>query len=116
MIDRLPVMPPVVETPSMDDVLAGLREFMVEGIGAMFSRAIENVILPDDQAKLALDVAQVTTFLMAIKLCEIRQLPITVENLMRWYWPMQKALKDEVPGQLRAYAKAYAEAQASGQL
>lgn len=109
MTDTLPIPPHALDLPSSDDVLAGLREAISVGVDGLMDKALEQLILPDDQAKLCLDTAQFVTFLMAIKICQIRKLPISVENLMKWYWPMQKALKDEVPGMIRGYAAAYAE-------
>lgn len=89
--------------PSPEEVLEVLRGFCSDGINGVVTRALGEILLPDDQAKLCLDVAQFTTFLMAVKIVECRRQPLTRENVMAAYWPMQKALKDEVPGMLRKF-------------
>lgn len=106
-LDDTPLPMPVQEASmSPDEHLEGLRSFAMEGVNAVVDKALEQIILPDQMAAFLLDVAQFTTFLMAVKIAEARGLDPTTENLMRWYWPMQKALKDEVPGMLRAHAAA----------
>lgn len=94
--------------PSLDDTMQSLRAFYAEAISEVVDRVLNQLILPDHQAAVCADVAQFTTFLMAVKIADVRQLPPTAENLMRWYWPLQKALKDEVPGMIRQHAAAVA--------
>jgi hypothetical protein len=114
-IDDTPLpMPLLPGGMSAEDHLAMIREFITNGVNAVVDKALEDVLLPDTAAAILLDTAQFTTFLMAVKIAEVRALPPTVENLMRWYWPMAKALKDEVPGMIRQHAAAAAEAQSRG--
>jgi hypothetical protein len=94
--------------PTREELLDRLRGFYSQAINDITDRVLAEVLLPDDQAAICLDIAQFTTFLMAVKIAEVRGLPPTKENLLHWYWPMQKALKDEVPGMLRAHAAAAA--------
>ena len=94
--------------PTREELLDRLRAFYAQAFNDVTDRVLGEVLLPDDQAAVCLDIAQFVTFLMAVKIAEVRALPPTVQNLMRWYWPMQKALKDEVPGMLRAHAAAMA--------
>lgn len=110
--DDTPLPMPIQEASmSPDEHLERLRGFAMEGVNAVVDKALEGILLPDQMAAFCLDVAQFTTFLMAVKIAEVRGLPPTTENLMKWYWPMQKALKDEVPGMIRAHAAAAAAAQ-----
>jgi hypothetical protein len=104
-------MPPGVAEASMsaDEHLERLRAFVMDGVNQIVDRALGEILPPDTQAAFCLDVAQFTTFLMAVKIADVRRLEPTAENFLRWYWPMQKALKDEVPGMLRQHAKAVAE-------
>jgi hypothetical protein len=106
MNDRIPIPASALAGPSHADVMADLRGVYMQAISDIVDRVLAEVLLADDQAAVCLDVAQFTTYLMAVKIAEVRALPPTTENLMRWYWPMQKALKDEVPGMIRAHAAA----------
>lgn len=101
--DRLPI-PIALGIPTRDDVLNGLREEYADELNTMMTGILSNLALPDDQACVCLDFAQLTAFLMCIKVVEAKRQPLTRENLMAVWWPFQKALKDDVPGQLRAFA------------
>lgn len=110
----LPIPADVLAGPAAHEILDRLRGFYAQAISDVTDRVLAEILLPDTQAAVCLDIAQFTTFLMAVKIAEVRGLPPTTENLMRWYWPMQKALKDEVPGMIRSHA-AVAAAAASQQ-
>lgn len=95
--------------PTLEELLERLREVYSRAISDIVDRCLEEVLLPNDQASVCTDVAQFTTFLMAIKIAQIRQQAPLKENLMAAYWPMQKALKDEVPQMIREFAAVAAE-------
>ena len=92
------------DVPTIDEIKERLRSVYLPAISDIVDRVLAEVLLPNDQASICLDVAQFTTFLMAIKITEVRGQPGEREPLMAAYWPMQKALKDEVPGMLRTFA------------
>lgn len=99
-----PLPIPAGDTPTLSEHRERLRDVYSQAISDIVDACLGQLILPDDQAAICLDVAQFTTFIMAVKIAELRGLPPTRENLMKWYWPMQKALKDEVPEMLRQMA------------
>lgn len=91
-----------------DDIRDRLRAVYSQAFDDIADRVLADLLLPSMQASVLYDMAQFMTFLVAVKLCEALGKPPTRENLMAVYWPAQKALKDEVPGQLRAFAEAVA--------
>lgn len=95
---------PLSDVETMDDFRNRLRAVYSQAFSDIMDHILEDVILPDVKASILLDAAQFMTFLMAVKLTEVRGQAPTRENLLAAYWPMQKALKDEVPDQLRAFA------------
>lgn len=100
-----PLPIPAANVPTIEEHKARLREVYSQVIDDVVDRVLQEVLLPNDKASICLDVAQFTTFLMAAKIVEVRGQPPLRENFMAAYWPMQKALKDEVPGMLRALAE-----------
>ncbi len=90
--------------PTRDDVLSRLRDVYGQALDEIMTRVLAEVLLPNDQAAVCLDFAQMAAFLMCIKVVEAKRQPLTRENLMAVWWPFQKALKDEVPGRLREFA------------
>lgn len=95
--------------PTFEERLDALRQFYMNGVSDLMDKVLETILLPNDKSKLALDFAQVTAFLMCIKVVEARGQGPTRENLMAVWWPFQKALKDDVPGMLRQFAEASAQ-------
>lgn len=102
--DTLPM--PAAAGPTLDERMAMLREVYSEAVSALMDRVFEQLLLPDDRSKVALDFAQVTAFLMCVKVVEARGQKPTRENLLAVWWPFQKALKDDVPPMLRELADA----------
>jgi hypothetical protein len=92
-------------TETQEERLERLRERFGLVLENIVERVLEELILGDDKAKLCLDMAQFTTYLMAIKITEARLQEPTKANILAAYWPMAKALKDEVPDMLRFYAE-----------
>lgn len=107
-LEDMPLPIPAGDTTTLEEHRDRLRGAYSKAISNIVDRCTAELVLPDDQAAICLDVAQFTTFLMAVKIAELRGLTPTREHLMKWYWPMQKALKDEVPGMLRQFADAAA--------
>ncbi len=107
--DTMPLPIPADDsTPTLADRMDALREFYANGVSDLMDRVLAQFILPNDQSTLALDFAQVTAFLMCIKVVEARGQALNRENLLAVWWPFQKALKDDVPGMLRQFAEAAA--------
>jgi hypothetical protein len=100
-----PLPMPAADTPTLEQRLDVLREFYSEAVSELMDRVFEQLLLPDDRSKVALDFAQVVAFLMCIKVVEARGQKPTRENLLAVWWPFQKALKDDVPDQLRGFAQ-----------
>lgn len=99
-----PLPIPQADLPLLEDTLARLREVYGTTFNEIMSRLLEEVLDPSVQVQVLADAMAFTCFLCAIKAVEVRALPMTRENLMGAYWPMQKALKDDVPAMLRAFA------------
>jgi hypothetical protein len=97
---------------TQEERMASIREIYSRAIDTIMDKVLEELIVADDQVQVAADAAAFTTFLMAIKICAARRLPVNRENLMGAYWPLQKSLKDDVPGMLRRYAEDVAKAEA----
>ncbi|HEX8418972.1 MAG TPA: hypothetical protein VF638_03055 [Sphingomonas sp.] len=91
-------------TETQEERLDRLRGVFSVAVTDIAERLMEELILGDDKAKLCLDMAQFTTYLMAIKITEARLQEPAKDKLLAAYWPMAKALKDEVPDMLREYA------------
>lgn len=100
--DTLPIP---TDGPTLEDRFDALRQFYMNGASDLMDRVLEQMILPDDRSKIALDFAQVVAFLMCIKVVEARGQKPTRENLMAVWWPFQKSLKDDVPPMLREFAQ-----------
>lgn len=99
-------LPIPTDMPTLDERIDALRQFYMNGVSDLMDKVLEQFILPDDRSKLALDFAQVTAFLMCVKVVEARGQKPTRENLLAVWWPFQKALKDDVPPMLRELAEA----------
>ncbi len=99
-------MPTDGTMPTRDDVLNRLRDVYATALDDIMTRVMDELVLPDDQAAVCLDFAQLAAFLMCIKVVEAKRQPPTRANLLAVWWPFQKALKDDVPDQLRAFADA----------
>lgn len=99
-----PLPIPDGEHTTIEETLERLRAAYMGGVSEMMDRVLSEVLLPNDQAKVALDFAQVTAFLMCIKVVEVRGQEPTRENLLAVWWPFAKSLKDDVPPMLRAFA------------
>lgn len=104
-----PLPIPPAEMPSIEDTLARLREVYGTAFDDIMTRMLEEVLDPSVKVQVLADAMAFTCFLCAIKAVQARALPPTRENLMGAYWPMQKALKDDVPGMLRQFADAAAQ-------
>lgn len=104
MASDTPLPIPAGDMPTINETKERLRSVYLPAISDIVDRCLAEVLLPNDQASICLDVAQFTTFLMAVKIAEVRGQKPEREHLMAAYWPMQKALKDEVPGMLRTFA------------
>lgn len=93
------------ELPAMpfDELRAVLREGYSTAINDIMDGCMANVLLPDDQAALALDAAQFMVFAMAIKTVGNRRQEPTRKNIMAAYWPIEKAIKGEVPRMLNEF-------------
>ena len=91
-------------TETQEERLERLRGVFSAAVTDIADRLLEELLLGDDKAKLCLDMAQFTTFLMAIKITEARLQEPTKDKILAAYWPLAKALKDEVPDMLREYA------------
>lgn len=102
--DTLPM--PATAGPTLAERLDAMREHYMNGVSGLMDVVIEQFILPDDKSKVALGFAQVTAFLMCVKVVEARGQQPTRENLLAVWWPFQKALKDDVPPMLRELADA----------
>ncbi len=105
MASDTPLPIPAGDVPTLEQRLEVLREFYSDAASELMDRVLEQLLLPDDRSKVALDFAQVVAFLMCIKVVDARGQKPTRENLLAVWWPFQKALKDEVPGQLRVFAE-----------
>lgn len=99
----LPVQPDLA-MPTIEERLDALRAFYGNGVSDLMDKVLSTVLLPNDGAKVALDFAQLTAFLMCIKVVELRGQKPTRENLLAVWWPFQKALKDDVPPMIREFA------------
>jgi hypothetical protein len=93
---------PQIET--QDERLFRLRSAYSSAFNDVMDACLGELLLADDKAAVCLDAAQFFSYLMAVKIVEVRGQETTRENLMAAYWPMQKALKDDVPNMLRALA------------
>lgn len=105
---------PAAAMPTRDDLLDMARAHYGPAVSDLMDAVLTGILLPDDQAKVLLDVAQLTAFLMCIKAVKLRGQQPTRENLMAVWWPLQKALKDEVPGKLREFAADHEDWRAAG--
>ena len=95
---------PAAAGPTLAERLDGMRAHYMGAVSDLMDLMLEQLILPDDKSKVALDFAQVTAFLMCVKVVEARGQKPTRENLLAVWWPFQKALKDDVPPMLRELA------------
>jgi hypothetical protein len=91
--------------PTINEMKARARDAYMNGFNDMMTQIVEQFLLPDDRIEVLADMAQFATFLAVAKTTTAKGLPPTRENLMASYWPFQKALKDEVPPQLRNLAE-----------
>ena len=95
---------------TIEERLLDARAIYGNAFSDIMDRVLEEFLLVDDKTALLLDAMQFATFMLCIKTVEAKMQPVTKENLMAVYWPMQKALKDDVPGMLRQFAAAVLEA------
>lgn len=99
-------MPESEAAPSIDDMKDAARAVYTNAFNDIMERVLEEFILPADRVSILYDAAQFFTFMCAAKIVGAQYQAPTRANLMAAYWPMQKALKDEVPGMLRSLADA----------
>lgn len=83
-----------------DELRARIREVYMAGINDVMDRCLDEFIMPDDKATICSDAAQFLVMLMATKAVESQGLPPTRANLLAAYWPIEKAIKKEVPASL----------------
>lgn len=84
-----------------------LRARYLTSISEAANEAIRALILPNDQASMALDIAQFTSFLMVEKLAEA----MGVEKSDRWalkrlWGKINRSMEQEIPLMLNEYAEA----------
>lgn len=82
-----------------------VRQVYMQGISDIMDRCLGEFILPDDQASILSDAAQFLVMLMASKTVDVRQQEPTRLNLLAAYWPIEKAIKKEVPAALIELAR-----------
>lgn len=105
-LDTMPLpIPAADDVPSFEEVRDRLRAVYSQAISDIADRCAEELLLPDHRATMFLDLAQFTTFLMCVKIVEARGEQPTRENLLKAFWPAQKALKDDVLPMLRTFAE-----------
>lgn len=81
-----------------------VRQVYMQGISDVMDRCLGEFILPDDQEALLKDAASFLVFLMVTKILDVRRQQPTRQNLLGIYWPLEKAIKDELPKTLRELA------------
>jgi hypothetical protein len=100
----LPIVDAQDAPMTIDEQRAYARGAYTNALNEMIDRVTQEFLLPADQVSVLYDIAQFATFLCAAKIVTARMQEPTPSNLMAAYWPMQKALKDEVPFMLRSLA------------
>jgi len=98
--------PQAAETPTFDERIEAVREVYMQGISDILDRCIDEFVLPQDQEALLGDAAQFVVYLLAVKKVEVRRQVPDKKVLLAAYWPLEKAIKKEVPGMLLEFARA----------
>lgn len=88
-----------------DEQRARVRDAYMNGISDIMDRCIGEFILPGDQETILKDAAKFLVFVIVTKINDVRRHPPTRENLLAAYWPLEKAIKDELPATLRELAE-----------
>ncbi|HEV2079421.1 MAG TPA: hypothetical protein VGR19_05940 [Allosphingosinicella sp.] len=91
---------------TIEQRLEQVREVYTQGISDILDRCMDEFVLPQDQEALLDDAAQFAVYLLAIKKVEVRRQAADKKSLLAAYWPLEKAIKKEVPGMLLEFAKA----------
>jgi hypothetical protein len=96
----------------IEERLLRLRAVYSQGISDILDRCLEELILPADQEAMLQDAAEFVVFVLAIKVAEARAQGLGKAKILAAYWPIEKAIKKEVPAKLLEFAKL---AEAGGQ-
>lgn len=84
-----------------------LRRGYLETISEAATEAIGQLIMPNDQASMALDIAQFTAFLMVEKLADAMGVDKADRWVMKRLWgKINKSMEQEIPLMLNEYAEA----------
>lgn len=88
-----------------EEARARVRAAYMQGISDILDASLAEFIMPTDRETIAQDAAQFTVFLMALKIVEARGQPLNRKNLLAAYWPIEKAIKRDLPGMLLDFAR-----------
>lgn len=89
----------------LEERLAEAREFYATFIADAMDRILEQFIFPADRQALCLDAAQYCVFLLTLKSLESTGQEQTLKNAMRAYWPIEKAIKAQLPGMFMEFTR-----------
>lgn len=82
------------------------RTLYSNAINDITDRILAEFILPGDQVAIAQDVAEMTAFLMAVKIATLDGTKPDRRTLMRAWWPIEKGIKQQVPTMLMQFMDA----------
>ena len=92
--------------PTLEERLVDARDVYARGFGDIMDHMLEQFILPEQKAALCRDAAQFVLFLMCIKTAEAMGAEPNLRGIIKHWWPIEKAMKSEMPGMIAEYANA----------
>ncbi len=103
-------------TTEFEISLAQIREEYCQQIDGLMDQLTAHIILPEQKANIIADAALFTVFSMTVKIAEtMGARPDDRKAIMDAYWPLEKALKADLPRMINEFVDAAKEARASMQ-
>lgn len=100
-------MPLDLSGPTLEERLVDAREVYARGFSDIMDHMLEQFILPEQKAALCRDAAQFVLFLMTVKCAEALGAEPNLRGIIKHWWPIEKAIKSEMPGMIAEYANAF---------
>ncbi|MBA2684745.1 MAG: hypothetical protein H0U66_09665 [Gemmatimonadaceae bacterium] len=98
---------PIAALVPFEEQLAEKREFYSTAISDTLDFVLEDVILAGDRTMLLQDAAMFMVFLLATKIAAAAGAEATDRKaVLAAYWPLEKAIKAEIPGMLMQFVDA----------
>ncbi len=94
------------ELKPFEKTLQELRSVYTTEIAQVMEQCCKELALPGDQVALCEDAAQFTVFMMVLNIVRLRGQDPTKKTLLAAYWPLEKAIKKEIPSMILDYARA----------